>query len=160
MSHFLRPLLLAAAAVASSAHAGTVTVTFVDPNRYSDIGINENSRTQALDDLRKQFELLSRRLPENATLRVDVLDVDLSGKPLLPASLRSRNDVRVQRAIDWPRMHLRYTLELDGVQRRSGDEWIKEQKHSELAYRPMDAERRMLAQWFERSVAGDVLARR
>lgn len=154
----LHLFILAAAFSSSVAHAGTVILTFVDPTRYEDIGINENSRQQALDNLRRLFDLLARRLPQDATLRVDVLDVDLAGKPLLPASLRGRYDVRVNSAIDWPRMHLRYVLELNSAARRTGEEWIKGQKNARFLDRDMDAERRMLMQWFDQSIVGEVRA--
>lgn len=153
----LRRTVICALLAAGFAHAGTVKVNFVEPGRYRDIGIDHASQRDNLDALAQEFTQLGGMLPERAVLRVDVLDVDLSGKPVPGMSSTSLHDVRVGSTVDWPRIHLRYALEVDGAVVRTGEEWIKEM--NARSSRPMHAERRMLRGWM-RDTFGQLSAAR
>ena len=111
---FLAAGLLVAAGVASAA---TVSVTFVQPEKFTDAGHSRGRATeQELADLQQDMQqhlqrLADRKLAAGDTLAVEVLDIDLAGDF---NSLRFArfSDVRVVRDIAIPRITLRYTAKL------------------------------------------------
>lgn len=110
--NFLVAGLLVAAGVASAA---TVSVTFVQPEKFTDAGHSRGRATERdLAELREDLQqhlqrLANRKLAASDTLQVEVLDIDLAGdfQPLRWANL---SDVRVVRDIASPRITLRYTV--------------------------------------------------
>ncbi len=150
-------LVLWLAAPAAQA-AGSVSVTFVEPERFADV---RDARHDASDNLRVLAAHIAsaagRHLGEGQTLSVEVLDVDLAGE-LRPSRVWSQ-DVRVlQGGADWPRITLRTTLEAAGRASRSGEHTLRD-----LAYlqRPAGVraggalvhEKRMLDEWFQAHLA-------
>ena len=157
----VRPLLASMAALLTAvvglvalpaAHAaGKVEVTFITPEKFSDIGFGSVERERSLAELTDIFGGLAPFLPDGQTLRIDVLDVDLAGD-VFP---RSARDVRVLRGtVDWPQVTLRYTLQADGSTLKSGQEQVRDMSYmfsrrglshvgSNLPY-----EKRMLEHWF------------
>lgn len=109
-------LLLAAASPATA--GGTATVTFVEPEKFTDAGYSRDNPTArdlaALQrDLEKHVQKLAeRQLADGEMLAVEILDVDLAGRFEPFARIQ---DVRIVRDIDWPRFRLRYTLSRNGV---------------------------------------------
>ena len=145
-------LLLAASTLALASHAG-VTVTFVEPDRYTDAGRfgRPGESAQIQKDLETHLVKLGERMPANQNLAIEILDIDLAGEDRPHSG--GGNDVRVQRGrADWPSMRLRYTLERDG--RRE----VREERLSDMSYqqraRPaspsetLPHEKRMLTDWF------------
>ncbi len=114
LRNFLGASLLLATGVASAA---TVSVTFVQPEKFTDAGHSRGRATErdlaALqEDLQQHLQRLAdRKLAAGDTLAVEVLDIDLAGDF---DSLRFArfSDVRVVRDIASPRMTLRYTAKL------------------------------------------------
>ena len=146
------PLITVALLVAGLAQAGTVEVSFVQPERYTDAGRGPDAEAtrKALD---QHLQALGQTgLPAQQRLRIEILDIDLAGE--IRPMLNLGNELRVLKGrADWPRIHLRYTLS-DGAQILSnGDESI-----SDMAYltgtRTNDRsgslpyERRLLNDWF------------
>lgn len=120
--YWIAALLLAAAGAAS---AGGVSVTYQDPEKFSDVPSWERDRAQLLKDLTAHFQRLARQLPANQQLNVTVTDLDLAGR-VEPRRRMLNNDIRILRGgADWPSMNLRYTLEQDGKVIASGDEHLK-----------------------------------
>jgi hypothetical protein len=152
------PALLAFAALAGVLHApvaqaaGTVEVSYVEPEKFTDIGWGSFNRERTLDHLTTIFETLGRFLPDGQTLRVEVLDVDLAGE----ARLGTVNERRVLRGgIDWPQVKLRYTLLADNKVIKSAEEQLRDINYlstlrgltatsSNLPY-----EKRMIENWFK-----------
>jgi hypothetical protein len=158
------PLILAALACgAAAAAAGTVTVAFTDPARYADAGTSRWDEQGNLRSLARHLERLGQeRLAPNQQLRVEVLDVDLAGT-VLP----SRRDGTLLRTLrgraDWPRIHLRYTLESNGTVVASGDDWVSDLDYmrssvSALRNEPLHYEKRMLTRWFDARFGPQVAA--
>ena len=139
---------------ATAAHcAGTVQVAYVQPDRYADVGRMRYEVERNLNELTSQFEALGRRrLADDQTLRIEVLDVDLAGE--LRPSRRSAEDIRVVRGtVDWPRIRLRYTLESAGQPVRSGERVLQDMAYlqrlgSAGVHGALPYEYRMLEQWF------------
>ena len=110
LRNFLGAGLLVAAGVASAA---TVTVTFVQPETFTDAGYSRGRATQReLAELQQEIQrhlqrLADRKLAASDTLQVEVLDIDLAGD-FQPHRLARFSDVRVVRDIASPRIKLRY----------------------------------------------------
>ena len=114
LRNFLGASLLVAAGVASAA---TVSVTFVQPEKFTDAGRSRGMATEReLADLKEEMQrhlqrLADRKLGPGDALQVEVLDIDLAGdfNSYRPARFA---DVRVVRDIASPRITLRYTAKL------------------------------------------------
>lgn len=151
-------LMLAASAASAAQAAGTVSVKFVEPDKFADA---RDARRDARDNLRVLAghieSAAGRYLAEGDKLSVEVLDVDLAGE--IRPSRHLLQDVRVLKGgADWPRIKLRYTLESAGQPLRSGEQSI-----SDMAYLQRGAgrasgdalahEKRMLDEWFQARLA-------
>ena len=145
--------LLSGLAGAFAAMAGTVNVSFLDPARYADAGNSQWDEKANLEVLGRYFQALGQLLPADQVLKVEVLDIDLAGT-VVP-SRRDGSPLRVVRGrADFPRMHLRYTLESPGQPARTGDEWLADLNYARAfpryrASEPLGYETRMLQAWFK-----------
>jgi len=149
-------ILLASCLVAgaSPALAGTVNVSFVNRQAYADAGTTTWDEDANLQALARHIQYLGQRyLPPNQVMKVEVLDVDLAGT--VRSLIRRGGDVRVVRGkADFPRLHLKYAIEVDGRPQRTGDEWLSDLTYTgglSSSYRnePLYYEKRMLDAWFK-----------
>jgi Protein of unknown function (DUF3016) len=148
-----------------AAVAGTVTVTFAKAGRFADAGATPWEERANLDRLAGHLQALGQRhLPEDQSLKIEVLDVDLAGT--LRPSRRFAGEVRIVRGhADWPSMTLRYTLERAGAALLSGQERLADLDYTRgiavgRGSDPLHYEKHMLDEWFkarfvERRAAGD-----
>ena len=137
-----------------AAAAGTVEVSWLQPERYSDAGRTDGERERTMKSLADHFAQLGRLLPDGQTLKLEVLDVDLAGE----IEPRPRQDVRIVRGgADWPRMTLRYTLQEGSQTLKSGEARLADMDYQfgvpalnlrddELRY-----EKRMIEHWFSQN---------
>ena len=147
-------MTLAAVAAAAGA-AGTVNVTFVDPDRFYDAGNSKHDEPANLQAIEQHFKDLGQRyLPDGQVLHVSVLDVDMAGyvKPLAG----SARGVRITKNADWPRIKLRYSLEANGAPVKSAEETLADVnygRHGQMnVYSdrdPLRFEKMMLERWFQ-----------
>ena len=142
-------IALAALAGVPSAHAG-VGVTFVEPERFADIGFMPADRREVLERLDAHLQAWgARHLRDGETLALDILDVDLAGE-VHPGP---RDDVRVLLGgTDGPRIHLRYELRAGARVVGQGDErltdpYYLERRASVRTDEALFYERRMLDDW-------------
>jgi hypothetical protein len=145
----LSAITLAAAAQA----AGTVSVSFVKPENFTDVKDGALSKDRQLETLKRHLEQAAAPyVADGQTLKIEVLDVDLAGE-VKPGARAS--DLRVLKgSADWPRIQLRYALESPGQATRSGEARVQDMAYlmtrahlpsgEALAY-----ERRMLDEWFK-----------
>ncbi len=151
-SSTLTALLLALAAWGSGpAHAASVDIRYVQPERYTDAGRGSDAE-QVRDALTRQLQTLAAaRLPADQSLRIEVLDIDLAGE--LNPWIRPASEIRVLKGrADWPRLHLRYTLARGEQVLRQGDTWLSDMNylHQIGSLRGHDGlryEQRMLERW-------------
>lgn len=149
----LAALLLA---VAAGASAGA-TVTFVQPDKFSDVPFASWERERVLKDLQLHFDKLATRLPAGQELNVEVTDIDLAGETW-PARFRGQ-DIRVMKGgADWPRISLRYTITQGGQVVKSGQENLADMSYLQNMTRyggddTLRYEKRMLDTWFRERVA-------
>lgn len=160
MNTTIKALALAGLLVASAAASAGVTVTYVHPEKYSDLPFPAWERDDVLKELTEHFQKLSAGLPPGTDMNIEILDVDLAGRE--HPNFRGARDLRVLRGMaDWPMIHLRYTVEQNGQVVARGEEHVKDMLYLDRRvgskYFDGDAlryEKQMLDQWFkERIVA-------
>lgn len=148
-----------AALLACSAALAEVNVTYVKPEDYSDVPRNQIDRERTLKEFSDYFATLNKKLPPGQDLKIEVLDIDLAGR-LYPR--RAADDIRIMNGgADWPRMHLRYTLEENGQVLRSGDDQIADMNYqwkrsNYFDSDPMRYEKQMLDDWFNKAIVPKV----
>lgn len=142
---------------AGSAMAGTATVTFAQPEKFSDVPFAPWDRERVLKDLTAHFNKLAATLPPEQDLAVEVLDVDLAGRTW--PGRWSNPDLRVMNGrADWPHLNLRYTITQGGQVISSGEDKLSNMSylHRHNRYYNGDAlryEKQMLDDWFKERVA-------
>ncbi len=136
--------------------AGVVEVRFVNPERFSDIGLRPADRQATLNSLSTFLQALGSRLPDGQTLRVDIKDIDLAGE-LIPFRADA---VRVLRGrADWPRISLHYTLLAQDKVVTSGDadladmDYLDSPPFDEPRLGELPFEKRLLLKWFDTTFA-------
>ena len=147
----MRTLILSALLLFSLPAAAGVSVAFLDSSRYTDAGSDPAEVERNTAEIAKYLEGLGNKyLKPDQMLRIEVLDIDLAGRPRMHRS--SPNDIRVLNGgADWPRIKLKYTLEAKGEAPRSAEENLADMNYmmnpdrtgASLAY-----EKRMLDEWF------------
>ena len=130
-----------------------VTVTFANPDRYTDAGKYSLRTDETVHEIERHLKRLGERyLSPQQTLRIEVLDIDLAGEEDF---LRTGRDVRVLRGrADWPRIKLRYVLEADGRVSASKEETLTDMNYlegpkSRYSSEALAYEKRMLDEWFK-----------
>ena len=150
--------LLAAAGVAHS--AGTVQISFVTPEKFTDV----RDRSHRVEDNVKALEkvlidVAKPHVADGQTLTIEVLDVDLAGE-VRPGARAW--DLRVLRGrADWPRITLRWRLEGAGAP-RGGEAVVQDMAYLQGIQPPLSQthlvyERRMLDEWFKKELGGQAV---
>ena len=151
MNKFLQLAAITAIALATAANASAAaTVTFANTEKMSDVPRDKSEREAMESELTDHFKRLAAKLPAGQELKVDVLDIDLAGDVFPRISIR---DIRVFRdRADWPRMHLRFSIEQDGKVLKSGERSLGDvaymmggSRYGNELYR---YEKKMLDTWF------------
>ena len=140
---------------ASAVHAaGTVNVSFIEPERFIDARDRSRDYSSALNQISDHLKYLaSRFLPDGQQLKIEITDVDLAGD-LVPTPSMTDQYRRVVGESDFPRIDLRYSLEVNGKQVRSGQESLRDMDYthqvpSYSSYDPMRYEKLLLEHWFK-----------
>ena len=160
LRNFLGTGLLVAAGIASAA---TVSVTFVQPEKFTDAGHSRGRATDRdLAELQQEMQqhlqrLADRKLAASDTLQVEVLDIDLAGDFEMNRLTRF-SDVRVVRDLASPRITLRYTGKLGDRVVTGPDEQLSDTNFlwGHNRYSGGDRlryEKPMLDRWFEKRFA-------
>lgn len=155
MNTFTKSVLAGLAVLAAGAASAATTVTFVEPDKYTDVPFSQIERERVLDELRGHFEKLGARLPAGQDLRIQVLDVDLAG---ITRPTASRPDMRfLTGGADWPSLRLRYTVEQGGQVLKSGEDRLTDMTYMQhLNAYPSDTalryEKRMIDEWFNKKL--------
>jgi hypothetical protein len=149
-------------ATATASAAGTVNVTFVDPDHFYDAGTTKHDVPANLKEIEAFLKDLGQRfLPDGQVVNISVLDIDLAGyvKPLAGQA----REVRIARgASDWPKFKLRYTLEENGAQVKSAEESVEDMNYGRHGQTyvyttrdPLRFEKQMLEGWFRSRFTAD-----
>jgi hypothetical protein len=142
---------LALPALGAAQAAGKVELNWVEPEKFSDAGFGSAERQAALQALGEHITRLGRQLPDGQTLKIEVTDLNLAGEQKFTPS----RDVRVLRGrADWPTMQLRYTLQAEGRDLKSGQARLADMnylfttRNDDYGY-----EKRMIDNWFRAEFA-------
>lgn len=146
---------LAAAAVlavlaAAPVQAGQVSVSFVDPQQFTDIGFGKVPRDRNLQTLHEHMMRWGQRLPQAQSLQIEVLDVDLAG---IERPVGFDPFVRVLNGrVDGPRMTLRWMLREGDTVVASGRDELSDMSYLQrlagvFRNEPLFYDRRMLDDW-------------
>jgi Protein of unknown function (DUF3016) len=142
----------------SALAAGSVQVTFTQPQNYTDIGFRTLDAEHNLATLTRHMASWGERLPDGQRLEIEVLDVDLAGE-MRP--WRSLWDVRVLTGrTDWPRMTLRWSLKSADQVLKSGNERLSDMSYLYTTARLRSSDHlaydlRMLDDWLGKQVLAD-----
>lgn len=150
-------LMLMVPMLPAGALAATANVTFVHPEKFTDIGRYGDPREGARNcaEIARHFEqLAARKLPSDETLQIEVLNVKLAG---IPEPWRyGPYDLRVMHTGTWPSIQLRYRLTRGDQVLASGEETVSDMfyldRTSTFSYAGGDHlrfEKRMLDDWFQ-----------
>lgn len=142
--------------VAGAAAAGA-TVTYKEPEHFSDVPFAPWERERLLKELTAHFDVLAARLPPGQTLAVEVTDLDLAGR-IYPHRSHAPFDLRVLNGgADWPHMTLRYTISEGGKVLKTGEERLSNMSYLQRMNRyrndTLKYEKQMLDDWFTTSIA-------
>jgi len=150
-------LIPLAAALAAPAWAGC-SVTFTDPDRFTDVPFSTWDRADVLKQIEDHLAKLAKSLPAGQDLKVEVTDIDLAGN--LDHARSATRDLRVLRGMaDWPRISMKYAVEAAGKTIKSGEVSLSDMNYLRNLNRypnnePLRYEKRMLDQWFEKDILG------
>jgi hypothetical protein len=143
-------------ALAAGSASAAVTVTYVQPEKFSDLPFATWDREDTLRQLTEHFIWLGNSLPPGQDLRIEVLDIDLAGRQI--PSVRLGRDIRILRGqADWPRIDLRYSLEQNGQVIKSGEAQLAVMNYLDHTTRyfdsePLRYEKQMIDDWFEKTI--------
>ena len=145
-------ILFAAAFIALSWPAAAASdISFADPAKFADIGAPDEAAAN-VKELKKHLESLAQaKLPADANLHLEVMNVDLAGD----RRLRGRGQwVRVMNGrADWPIITVRYKLEQPGHPALEGNEAIADplyiSRGRSISDDPLRYEKRMLGEWVQ-----------
>ena len=132
----------------------TATVTYINPEKMTDVPRFSSDRESMEMIFRDHLNELSSQLPPGQTLKVEFLDIDLAGDVFPKVPVR---DIRVMKGqADWPRMHLRYSIEQDGKVLRSGERELSDSNylmHSRSYNQDLYGhDKQMLDDWFRKEL--------
>jgi hypothetical protein len=137
--------------------AGTVTVSFIHPDTYTDASLSGGYGTKAdqwtLGEIGRYLESLGGGLGPQQVLTLDVLNVDLAGK--IEWWRRNAYDLRILRDVYPPRFALHYRLAEGGRTLLEGEATVVDPNYlanPALYFKPSDPlrfEKAMLGEWFQ-----------
>ena len=146
-------LLVVLLAPAASASA-TATVTYVNPEKMTDVPRYQADREAMEEELREHFNKLSARLPAGQELKVEILDIDLAGAVFPRVAIQN---VRVYKGqADWPHIHLRYSIEQNGKVLSSGERELTDSNYmasfNRYSREIYGHEKQLLDDWFRKEI--------
>jgi hypothetical protein len=155
MGKFIGKIGVAIACLTASVSASAAaTVTYVNPEKMTDVPRFASDRKSMEMIFRDHLNDLSSQLPPGQELKVEFLDIDLAGDVFPKVPVR---DIRVMKGqADWPRMHLRYSIVQDGKVLRSGERELSDSNYlmRSRSYNQdlYGHDKQMLDDWFRKEI--------
>jgi hypothetical protein len=147
-------LALAAAAISiATPLQAAVTVSYGDPDLFTDAGDRNSDPRKVMLTLERHLkELGDRYLPAQSNLKIEVFDLDRAGRPYrnLPTEIRI-----ITGKADMPCIDLSYTLETGNQvlpsrrERVCDPDYLRPLGPQYDEHDPLVYEKRMLEQWFQ-----------
>ena len=155
MSKFIRNVSAVAAFLLGSTSAiAAATVTFINPEKMTDVPRFSSDRESMETVFRDHLNALASQLPAGQELKVEFIDIDLAGDVFPRVPVR---DIRLMKGqADWPRMHIRYSIEQDGKVLRSGERELSDPNYlmGSRSYNQdlYGHDKQMLDDWFRKEI--------
>jgi hypothetical protein len=145
---------VAAFLLACASASAAATVTYINPEKMTDVPRFASDRESMEMIFREHLNLLASQLPAGQELKVEFIDIDLAGDVFPRVPVR---DIRVMKGqADWPRMHLRFSIEQDGKVLRSGDRELSDPNYlmGSRSYNQdlYGHDKQMLDDWFRKEI--------
>jgi hypothetical protein len=142
-------LLVVAIPLTALPASAAVTVTYGNPDRFTDAGDRNNDPVKVMAALERHLKTLGERyLAPGEDVKIEVLDVDLAGRPRmnLPTEIRVVNG-----KVDMPCIDLRYSLGSGAPrhERVCDPEFLRPLPVGYFGNDPLVYEKRMLDEWFQ-----------
>ncbi len=133
-------------AVALGAHAA-VTVTYGDPDRFTDAADRNNDPVNVAQDLADRLRKLGEQIAPGTDLRIEIIDIDRAGRPRMNLPTEERI---VSGKADPPCIELRYRVgAADARRERVCDtDFLRRLEPRYSEHDPLVYEKRMLDEWF------------
>ena len=153
----MRTILIAALLAALPAAAAEADIAFIHPEKFADVGrdARHSDRDDYLEQLRRHLaDRVARWLPAGETLEIRITDVDMAGD--FEPWTGSRDDIRIFRPIDSPRVNLSFRLiAADGTVRQQGERRLVDSSYLSGGYvrssdDPLRFEKSLLDRWLSR----------
>jgi len=154
MPALMRLAALAALLASNTAALAATTVTYAPADKMTDVPRWATDRESMETSFREHLEKLAAKLPAGQDLKVEFLDIDLAGDEFPRVPVR---DIRVMKGrADWPRLHVRYSIEQDGQVLRSGEDKLADPNYlmgsNWYDHELYGHEKQMLDEWFKKKV--------
>lgn len=164
-SIFAASFVLLLPCLAPGALAGDAKVTFLAPEKFTDILSGDESLEDAQKTVTKEFgqifSRLGKKLPDGYHLEVSVTDIDLAGA-VRYSRIHQVKNIRIVKDTDWPRIKFSYTIK-DASQNvlASGTEDLRDLGFAHNQFNTSNSEfkfeEQMLRDWFRhRQVAQQI----
>jgi len=158
----LRAMLGGLVLMSAAAQAGTASVSFDRPEKFTDARRTATSPKpdpKVLDTVRREFESLAARdLTDSQSLEITVTDIDLAGEFEPWFARGGYNNTRVLRAVGWPSMDVRYVLRdgdqviHEGETRMADLDYLQEIALKRNRLEPLASEKLMMDRWFREEI--------
>ena len=150
----LRAAIAALCLTLSAGALAAATVSYLNPDKMSDVPRDRSDRVTMEADLLEHFNTLAARLPAGQDLKIEIVDIDLAGEVFPRVAIR---DVRVFKGrADWPRIHLRYRVEQDGKVLKEGERQLSDSSYMSGSNRYSSDlfryEKQLLDDWFRKDL--------
>lgn len=154
MPALMRLTTLAALLASNTAALAATTVTYAPADQMTDVPRWATDRESMETSFREHLDKLAAKLPAGQDLKVEFLDIDLAGDEFPRVPVR---DIRVMKGrADWPRLHVRYSIEQDGQVLRSGEDKLADPNYlmgsNWYDHELYGHEKQMLDEWFKKKV--------
>ncbi len=151
-------LLCVIAVFSLNTDAGTVTVSWQNPDKYSDIRAGNSARKHFRDNLFSELEAhlvkLAKQLPSEVQLKLKVTNLNLAGEVHYNFALHQ--DIRIVKSSYWPMMEFEYQLTENQQVVKSDTIKLKDMLfmdrggRSRLSHDSYHYEKRILTDWFDK----------
>lgn len=141
---------------------GNAVVNWSNPSEYKDVEASSGSQaefqTKTFAELEATIQKLASSLPDAQQLEMTITDLDLAGEVKLSGARTQHQDVRVVRDMYPAKIKFHYRLlDAGGNVIKEGNEKLQSRSMSASlrtgSGEPLEMEKRMLIDWFKRSIA-------
>lgn len=154
-------VLVVLATYSGTANAGDAKLNWGKFEDFADVQSSHENKEAFHDRVAKEiaavFSSLAKKLPEGVHMEVNVTDLDLAGEVRFEMAYGA-SQIRVMRAIHWPRMNFTYELKnAQGEVVASGKEELRDMdylSHSRIpsGHTSFEFEEKMIQDWFRKQV--------